>query len=384
MTRRTATTAAARTVLFAHAGAELYGSDLQMLETVTAFVEDGRRVVVALPNDGPLVPELGARGAEVRIGRFPVIRRSFLSASGLAELGRGAVRAHSDIRMLIKAERPGLVYVNTTVIPWWISAAKLAGIPVLCHLHEAENSDKKALLVALSSPLLMADGLIAISEAAKQAAIDAIPLLASRIHLVHNGVPDRASVPVSPPGGTPYRLCTLGRLSPRKGVHLAVEAARLLAEQGRDIHLEVAGTPFAGYEWYEQELRNTAAVPVLEGRVEFTGYVSPSSVVWDRSDAVIAPSLREPFGNAVVEAQLAQRPVVAVAAAGHLETVKDQVTGLHVQPDAQDIAAKVAWLIDHPADATRIATSARAWARTDFSLERYRAQILQVAAAVGA
>lgn len=384
MTRSSTPETGERTVLFAHAGAELYGSDLQMLETVTAFVQDGRRVVVALPCDGPLVAEIAARGADVRIGPFPVIRRAFLSARGLADLSRAALRAHFAIRRLIRSERPQLVYVNTTVIPWWISAAKTAGVPVLCHLHEAENSDNRALLVALSSPLLLADGLIAISETAKQAAIDAIPLLASRVHLVHNGVPDRGTPPVAPPGGSTYRLCVLGRLSPRKGVHLAVQAARLLAEQGRDIHLEVAGTPFAGYEWYEQELRASAAVAALQGRVEFTGYVSPSSIVWDRSDAVIAPSLREPFGNAVVEAQLARRPVVAVAAAGHLETVKDQVTGLHVQPDAEDIAAKLAWLMDHPSEATRIATSAREQARTDFSLERYRAHILRVAASVGA
>lgn len=384
MTARAASPHGERTVLIAHAGAELYGSDLQMLETVTAFVEDGRRVVVALPGEGPLVAELARRGADVRIGRFPVIRRAFLSPAGLAQLTREAVRAHSDIRTLIRRERPALVYVNTTVIPWWISAAKLAGVHVVCHLHEAENSDKRALLTALSSPLLLTDGLIAISETAKQAAIDVLPRLASRIHLVHNGVPDRGTPPVSPPGGTPHRLCVLGRLSPRKGVHLAVEAARLLAEEGRDVHLEVAGTPFAGYEWYEQELRASAAVPALAGRVTFSGYVSPSSVVWDRSDTVIAPSLREPFGNAVVEAQLARRPVVAVAAAGHLETVRDSITGLHVHPDAADIAGKVAWLIDHPAEATRIATAAREAALTDFSLERYRAQILQVAAAVGA
>ena len=384
MTRDTPAPNDRSTVLIAHAGAELYGSDLQMLETVTAFVEDGRRVVVALPCDGPLVAEIARRGAEVRIGRFPVIRRAFLSARGMARLGREAVRAHADIRTLIRSERPGLVYVNTTVIPWWIGAAKLAGVPVVCHLHEAENSERRALLVALSSPLLIADGLIAISRTAEQAAVSAIPALAARIHLVHNGVPDRDAPPVSPPGGSPFRVCVLGRLSPRKGVHLAVEAARLLCEQGRDIHLEVAGTPFDGYEWYEQELRSAASVPVLRDRVTFSGYVSPSSVVWDRSDAVIAPSLREPFGNAVVEAQLAQRPVVAVAAAGHLETVRDNVSGLHVDPDAEDIAAKIAWLMDNPSQAARIATAARAWARTDFSLERYRAQIVQVAAAVGA
>ena len=368
------------TVLIAHAGAELYGSDLQLLETVTAFTEAGHRTVVVLPNGGPLVERLGERGATVRIVPFPVVRRKYLSPRGAAGLAVSAAKAHRTLLRLIRSEQAGLVFVNTTIIPWWLAAARHAGVPSICHVHEAEDKDNRAVLVALLSPLLLADAVISISQTATAAMLSAIPRLSGRIHLIHNGVPDRTSgPPVPPPGQEAFRACVLGRLSPRKGVHLALEAVQQLRAGGRNVLLEVAGSPFTGYEWYEEQLRAQAAAPGLAGAVTFSGYVTPSSLVWDRNDAVIAPSLREPFGTAVVEAQLAERPIVAVAAAGHLETVLDGRTGLLAQPDGADIAAKLATLMDDRELGRRLGQAARQRALEEFSPQRYRAQILALA-----
>ena len=64
---------------------------------------------------------------------------------------------------------------------------------------------------------------------------------------------------------------------------------------------------------------------------------------------MVAPSLREPFGNAVVEAQLSLRPVVATAALGHLESITDEDTGLLVPAEDVDAMAKaIARIIDDP------------------------------------
>ena len=96
--------------------------------------------------------------------------------------------------------------------------------------------------------------------------------------------------------------------------------------------LDVGGTAFTGYEWFAQELQSLAHRLGVASSVTWHGYVSP---VWDllrTADAVIAPSLREGFGNFVVEAQLAARPVVATAMEGHLETVADEETGLLFHP----------------------------------------------------
>jgi hypothetical protein len=91
---------------------------------------------------------------------------------------------------------------------------------------------------------------------------------------------------------------------------------------------------------------------------------------------VVAPSLGESFGNAVVEAQLASRPVVATAVQGHLETVTDGETGLHVPPsDAEAIATAVVRLLDDPALADRLAERARTVASEKFAAARYRSEM---------
>jgi hypothetical protein len=60
--------ASSPTVLIANPSADVYGSDLQMLESVAGLRESGWRVVVVLPDRGPLVSRLLELGADVRRG----------------------------------------------------------------------------------------------------------------------------------------------------------------------------------------------------------------------------------------------------------------------------------------------------------------------------
>ncbi len=78
----------------------------------------------------------------------------------------------------------------------------------------------------------------------------------------------------------------------------------------------------------------------------------------------------------MVEAQLAGRPVVATAQQGHLETVADGETGLHVATeDPGAMARALARLIDDPDLARALAEEARRRAIALFGAERYRADI---------
>ena len=71
-------------LLIANPSADVYGSDLQMLETARAMVERGWRVIVLTPDDGPLVAKLRDVGADVRFEQYPVLRRALASPRGVA------------------------------------------------------------------------------------------------------------------------------------------------------------------------------------------------------------------------------------------------------------------------------------------------------------
>ncbi|MFT3876995.1 MAG: glycosyltransferase family 4 protein [Propioniciclava sp.] len=368
------------TVLLAHPSPDLYGSDLQMLETVTGFVDDDWRVVVVLPKEGPLLPLLVERGAEVRIMRFPVVSRSLLHPRRflgfVADTVRAQIGAHREIRRV----RPSVVWVNTVTCPVWLSAARSAGTRAVVHVHEAEEDGSKLVRMALVSPLALARTIVVNSRAASRAITDALPFLRAKIDLVYNGVPgpEHEPVPPAPHQGT-TRIALVGRLSPRKGSDTALEATALLRAEGLDVHLDLYGAVFPGYEWFETELRERAARPDLDGAVTFHGYVRPVWRSLEAADVVIVPSRVEPFGNVAVEAQMACRPVVVSAVQGLTEIVSDGDNGLHAQTaSAADLARAVGSVIRSPELAHRLALAGRRNALDRFTVERYRSEIARV------
>jgi glycosyltransferase involved in cell wall biosynthesis len=364
-----------RTLLVANPGADVYGSDLQMLETVSAMIASGWRVVVVLPGEGagPLRERLAARGAEITTLRYPVVRRAALTPGGFARLGVEAARDQFAVTGLLRRLRPDVVLVNTMTIPWWISGARLARVPVICHVHEAEDADRRPVVLGLNAPLLLADLVIANSLTSKRAAEAAYPSLARKVVVVHNGIDDRPTPPIPADfSARPFRLVTVSRLSARKGIDVAVHAVERLRESGQDVELDIVGTPFPGYEWYEQELREAASRPALRDAVTFRGYISPVWPAIDRAQVALFPSLRESLGNAVVEAQLSLRPVIATATTGHMETVEDEVTGLQVPlSDADALADAVLRLMRDPELARGLADRGRRSALERFSVERF-------------
>jgi glycosyltransferase involved in cell wall biosynthesis len=179
----------------------------------------------------------------------------------------------------------------------------------------------------------------------------------------------------------PRRIALVGRLSPRKGTDVALEAVALLRAEGRNVRLELYGSVFPGYEWFEEQLRARSSEPDLAGAVHFGGYTSPTWSALARAEVVLVPSRAEPFGNTAVEAQLAGRPVVVSAVQGLREIVTHGKTGLLVPADDPvALAAAVASLLDDPDRAQALAAAGQRSAQQHFSLDRYRSVITDAVA----
>jgi glycosyltransferase involved in cell wall biosynthesis len=367
-------------VLIANPGFDRYGSDLQMLESVRALRTAGWRVLVTSPRAGPLAARLEELDAETLLVAYPIVRRADTTPAGVARLATAGTAALPRLRRLIREVAPDVVYVNTVTLPWWLAAARLARVPALCHVHEAEPDAPMAVRRAMASQLRLAAVSVANSKVTRDSLCAVVPALRPRVRLVYNGV-DAPDQPVTPPRLRPgaVRAVVVGRLSPRKSPHVALEAVALLRAGGLDATLEVCGTPVPGQEAYEEELRRRAARPDLDAAVTFSGYTSPVWPALARADVFLATSTAEPFGIAVVEAQLACRPVVATAVEGHLETVLPGTTGQLVPVgDPAAMAAAVRRLVDEPRLAEQLALAAEARARSEFSLDQYGRRIVAV------
>ena len=372
------------TVLVATPAADLYGSNLQLLQSVSAMRAHGWGVVVIMPTDGPLVGRLRALGAGVTRGDFPVLRRANASIGGVVGLALRSPSAIVRLRRLIAAYDPAVVYVNTITLPWWLIAARSAGTPVICHVHEAEQADPRPVRFALTAPLRLATLCIANSRATVAELTHMQPSLGDRVRLVYNGVKGPDNAPAATARRARTRLIVVGRLSARKAPHVAVEALALLLADGYNVELDIYGTPFDPQAPYAAQLAQRVDRTDVAGRVRLRGHVSPIWPALEQSDILVAPSLGESLGNAVIEAQLAYRPVVATAVQGHRESVTHEETGLLVPVgDAAATAREIGRLIDNADLADRLCHRANARARAQFSTAKYDRSITSVIESAG-
>lgn len=112
-------------------------------------------------------------------------------------------------------------------------------------------------------------------------------------------------------------LMTLSRISPEKGVHLLLEALRLLEVNGKlagkDIRLFICGEPaFMMGQAYGRKVR-AAAARLKQVKVVFPGYLDAAAkrAYFQLGSLFISPSIHESYGLNVVEAMNAGLPVLA-------------------------------------------------------------------------
>lgn len=200
---------------------------------------------------------------------------------------------------------------------------------------------------------------------------------AARAHVVPNFAHDFAGVApaaLPAPPGAP-RLLALGRLHANKGFDLLLRALALLP----GAHLSLAGE---GPE--RAALEALARALGVADRVAFLGWRQDTGALLRACDVFVCPSRHEPLGNVVLEAWSAARPVVAAAAQGPVELMRDGETGLLVpKEDPAALAAAIAGLLADPDRAARLAAAGRAeFARAHAEapvLARWREFLLSVA-----
>jgi alpha-1,3-rhamnosyl/mannosyltransferase len=114
-------------------------------------------------------------------------------------------------------------------------------------------------------------------------------------------------------------ILAVGTLEPRKNITRLLEAYRSLDESLRhEFKLVVVGKK----SWADD-------FPFVEN-VLFTGYVDEVDLpyLYSSAQCFVMPSIYEGFGIPVLEAMAAGRPVIALAAGGALETIREGETGV--------------------------------------------------------
>lgn len=205
---------------------------------------------------------------------------------------------------------------------------------------------------------------VTVSETAKRALVDA-NYPENRIHVISPGFP----VPEKPAG--PHAdpiIGTVARLHPEKGVMTVLDALPTILRDIPDARLEIYGD---GEE--RGLLEEVVHERRLDDAVRFHGWVDSRKGFYRDFRVLAAPSRKESFGMAVVEAMASGLPVVASRVGGLQETIEDKVTGLLVPPDDADaLAEALIRILKDPELARRMGEAGHARARDRYSEERFQ------------
>jgi glycosyltransferase involved in cell wall biosynthesis len=184
---------------------------------------------------------------------------------------------------------------------------------------------------------------------------------AARVHYLPNFVDDMsgtapADLPV--PAGAPV-LLGLGRLHRNKAFDILTRALPRLP----GVHAVIAGE---GPE--RAALQDLARSEGVADRLHLLGWRTDTAALLAAADIFVCPSRHEPLGNVVIEAWSASRPVVAAAAQGPTELIRDRTDGrLATIDDPGSLAAAIGELIEDRECRRALAKAGRERYEADFA-----------------
>ena len=247
----------------------------------------------------------------------PVPRRWVLpkavgtTGASMAEI-RHVIHAYGEL-----AGEVDVVHDHTVFGPVYAELA--ASVPVVTTNHGVFDADA----IDLYSRLAPRVAVVAISWS-QRAAAPTVPVA----RVIHHGVDVDALRPPPDGGGGGGYLAFLGRMSPDKGPHRAIEIARR------------AGLPLliAAKMWEPDEVAyfERWVEPHLGGDIRFVGQVGRGDKARFLGAAVALLNpirWREPFGLVMPEALACGTPVIAGASGAAAEIVADGVTGFLCDDD---------------------------------------------------
>jgi colanic acid/amylovoran biosynthesis glycosyltransferase len=265
-------------------------------------------------------------------------------------------RVHEAIHLGPLLEKEGITAVHAhfagmaTRTAWWIK--QLFGIPYSFTGHAndifVEKPDQR---VPLGQLIREAEFVATETEFSTQYLQSKFPESASKIHRVYNGLNLDPFRP-SNPGAGPVEIIAIGRLIPKKGFGVLIQACNTLVSRGLNLHCRIVG---AGPE--HVPLRQLIDHLGLGKFVELSGPKAQPEIVQmlAGSNLFVFPAVEDQTGDrdnlptVIIEAMATGLPVVATGLGGIGEIVTHRSNGLIVpEGDVDALADAIAFMAEHP------------------------------------
>jgi glycosyltransferase involved in cell wall biosynthesis len=304
------------------------------------------------------------------VGRFAVRTRAEdlgeLTVSMLkGEQGYQRKELQKLVSWLAAEVRPDLVTLTSALLSGLVHEIKARlGVPVLCALQgddiflEALPERARAQALALvRDHCREIDGFIATSAYYADFMAGYLAIPRERIHVVHPGL-NLAGHGGSRAGGDvarPYTIGYFARICPEKGLHVLVDAFRILRQTpgGPACRLRISGWLGANHRPYfadvHRRLKGWGLASDVE-HVESSDHASKVRFLQSLDVLSVPTTYREPKGLYVLEALANGVPVVQPRHGSFPELIEATGGGLLVNPeDPEDLARGLRRLLEDPA-----------------------------------
>jgi glycosyltransferase involved in cell wall biosynthesis len=296
------------------------------------------------------------------------------------------VRVLGGVTRLLKKEQPDVLHTHLPRADFAgaIGRVLLPSVPWVCSVHDiySESWSGKWTLSLFNRIWRRAEALIATSHAVQSWLVQERHMPAEKVTVIYYGIePQRFGQP-HPHWRSPASLDgqavvgAIGRLEPRKGHETLIRAMPEILQRVPKVSLLIAGHDPWGYS---HTLRSVMADLKLDSEVRLVGFQDDVPSFLQALDVFALASRSEGFGQVVIEAMAAGKPVVASRIAALTEIVVDGETGLLVEPEnPKAFAEAIAWLLTHFEEARRMGRRGREHILRHFSAERMSAQTMSL------
>jgi glycosyltransferase involved in cell wall biosynthesis len=229
-------------------------------------------------------------------------------------------------------------------------AAKLAGVTEIIYRRGLANPIKNTWLNQFLFHKIVTK-VITNSHEVKKRFLESIPSIAesSKIHIIYNGIDMNTIIATENKNGfhklnQKIVIGNSGRLIEEKGQKYLIELANNLRFYTNNFIIKVAGKGKL-----RKALESYAKKMKVEDVIKFLDFVEDTDEFYKEIDIFVFPSVSEGFSNAILEAMIYEKPVVAFNISSMPEIIDNGITGYLVEFDnISELTERVMTLIEHP------------------------------------
>jgi len=340
-------------ILFLHQSADLYGSDVTLLQLIKGLNREHFDCTVIVPMEGPLVAALEKYGARVFIIDMPIIARGMFNVKGIFAFFIKLVRSLIRLKRLIKDYNINLIHSVTLAVSFGGILSRIFKIRHIWHIHEIIVHPPSVRFLFPWLIYLTSD--VAATNSLQTAGWlrDVCPKIDKKTKVIFNGVDNCRFNPEIERDSFRKELsihsdeilvCLIGRIKRWKGQGIFAEAAELVLKEIEKIYFVIVGDPPHNQEHFLVDLEKALeTLPMASRKVKIIPFRQDIEKIYAASDIVAVPSTEpEAFGLVAAEAMAMGKAVIASAHGGLLDIVVDGSTGILVKPgDLQELAKAI-------------------------------------------